>query len=75
MTKARRGSSVSIAAGAGTDDCCSGAVALIFTTAGPYRSTMVGKSTDAEALAAEIRFSFAGGAATAAAFAVGCRYG
>jgi predicted ATPase len=36
---------------------------------------MVGKSTDAEALAAEIRFSFAGGAATAAAFAVGCRYG
>jgi hypothetical protein len=37
---------------------------------------MAGKSTDAETPAGETRFSFAGGgAATAAAFADGCRHG
>src|SRR5258707_1906655 len=74
LAKARRGSSASIAAGAGPDDDCSEVAALIFTTAGPYRSTMVGKSTDAEALAGETRFSFTGGGATAAAFDVGGRH-
>ncbi|CAN0625170.1 protein of unknown function [Burkholderia multivorans] len=48
----------------------------MFTTAGPYRSTMVGKSTaGAASLAWATRLSFAGGAAVLAAIAVGGGHG